>query len=536
MRWHRRLTLWMVLGALSWLAPTAAETRYHQHCAKAKGSQGAVKVLAATYLGGKGAEELIAAGWAPNGDILAVGNAWGPEFPDEPTPIVVGEDRFTPAQVLADPEKLRLDYRNPNIAGFVARSSPDLSRLVSVTRFGWGMAMAGSALVARDGAVYLSGRCSPEARRLAEAAGLTRHTVSAPADVETSGADLYLARLSPGVELPDWVVIFEAAEGWSSHWERRMGNANHLGIRLGERSDGSLALVAFNRLYTLTQDGATLEQVSSTRGGVLLMVDPSDDSVYLGGDENTNTGREPWRRPFLTKYDRAGEVVWEGWRWNSRTVGEDKYRLVSDSGVYGVTLSGDDEEFVWGWSDGGNSVFSRQPRSLDQPVPMKGSFIDSLWGANVGKFSWLMRLDREKRQVLQGGNWCSFRVDKNKPNSSAISDAVVLDDGRIAFVGSSSWAFVETPDAWVRTFPEGSGGTYFAVLSEDLRDLLFASLLPSCGGPVRLATRGTQALIACRANPPAENMPSLLVNAVQADFGGLVDGYLLLADTASEAE
>ncbi len=528
----------LLLGVVAWLAlPAKAETRYHQHCAKAKGSGGAVKLIAATYFGGPSAEEFIAADWTSSGEIVAIGNAWGPDFPTAPKATVIGEELYTEADVLRDEEKLRLDYENPNIAAFVVGFNAKMDRVRRITRFGWGNAAAGKAVVADDGAVYLSGRCTPAFRQFVRADGLLRRVVSPPEGVEPSGADLYLARLAASGRRLEWALVFEGAEGWSAHWEGRQGDRDHTGIRVGERSDGSLVLVGFNRLYTLTKDGGTLTELGPTRGGALLAVEPRDDSVYLGSDENTNTGREPWRRPFLTKYDRTGEQVWEGWRWDSKLVGTDQYRLVSDSGIWGVAFGPDEQHrFVWGWSDGGNSVFSRQPDALDDAVNMKGSFIDSLWGAGVGKFSWFMLLDEETGKVTQGGNWCSFLVDRNKPNSSAVSKAVVLDDARIAFVGASSWALVETPDAWVRAFPEGSGGSYLAILSGDLRDLLFASLLPSNEGPVALESRDTSLLIACRARAPEPERPSILVDAVQPDFGGLLDAYALLVETESEED
>jgi hypothetical protein len=62
-------------------------------------------------------------------------------------------------------------------------------------------------------------------------------------------------------------------------------------------------------------------------------------------------------------------------------------------------------------------------------------------------------------------------------------------------------------------------------------DLLFASLLPSCEGPIALAPRGTQLLAAGRARPAEPERPHILVKPLQADFGGLLDGYLMLVET-----
>ena len=275
----------LLAGGIVWLVPpAAADTRYHQSCARAKGSGGAVKAVAATHFGGPGAEEFI-----------AVGNAWGPEFAAGARPTMIGEDRYAEAEALTDPEKLRLNYQNPNIAAFVVTLSPALDRIVRVTRFGWGNAMAGKALIAADGAVLLSGRCQPAFRQFLQGQAL-RHTMQSPEGANWTGADLYLARLAPDGKALEWAIVFVGAEGWSAQWEGRLGDKDHVGIRTAQRSDGSLVLVAFDRLYALTEDGKTLTEIGPTRGGNLLAVDPRDDGVYLGADENTNTGREPWRR------------------------------------------------------------------------------------------------------------------------------------------------------------------------------------------------------------------------------------------------
>src|SRR6185295_19877728 len=52
-----------------------------------------MKLVAATYFGGEGLEEFIAARILPDGTILAFGNAWGPEFPGAPLVLGKGEHR-----------------------------------------------------------------------------------------------------------------------------------------------------------------------------------------------------------------------------------------------------------------------------------------------------------------------------------------------------------------------------------------------------------------------------------------------------------
>jgi hypothetical protein len=520
----RRLPATLGLLALA-LAPAAGETRYHQHCKKAKGSDGGVQAVAATYFGGPGAEAFVAAGIAADGSVVAVGNAWGPAFPKTGNPAVIGTDRFVQADIYD--KKKRLNHANPNVAAFVVRYAPGLDGIRSVVRMGWGNASASHATIASDGTVYLSGRCS-EALRAAVGA---KAEIVPPPDGKGKGSDLYLAALPPKASAPAWVKIFERAEEASNRAERHV--RGQPGVRALQRGAGEIVLVAHGRLYALDLKTKKLREVAPMKGGVLHAVD-ADGNAYLGGDENSNTGREPWRKPFLYKVDRAGKVLWEVWRWNSKTVGTDKYRLVSDSSVRHVGFA-QGRMVVSGWSDGGNSVFNRQPTDLDANLKYKG-FIDSLWGAGVGTFSRLMLLENDPPKLLEGSIWCSFLTSKNKPNSAAIDAMEVLADGRVVVGGGSSFALVETPDAWVKTFPEGTGGANVSILSADLKDLLFSTTLPTAERTVALGSAGTRLILACRAKAAEADdaRKPVLVKPLQPKVAGAWDGYLLLVETKGE--
>jgi hypothetical protein len=527
----------------------AAETRYHGYSKKAKGSGGAVRAVATTRFGGPGAEELIAAGFVAEGNaagsIVAVGNAWGPAFLDAPgvesPPVVVlGEDRPSADSPFKDAEQKKLDEEFPGKAGFVAVFSPDLRRLVRCVRFGWGAATAGQATFLPDGTVLLSGRCSREFRGWLETSGMgkklevVRRPDGAKPDAAkpagSGGPDLYLARLSPQDGRLLWTVVFEGAEAASAAWERRVGRRP--GIHAEPRGGGEIALLAHDRLYAMGLDGGAPRELGPTGGGVLWAVDPKDGSSYVGGDENTNTGREPWRRPFLRKLDRDGKRLWEIWRWDSKLVGSDRYRLVSDSSVRHVVPRPDGDLVVAGWSDGGNSVFNCQPRSLDAPASYKTGFIDSLWGAGVGSFARLMRIDGAGERLEAGTIWCAFLTGKNKPNSLWIDDLTVLEDGRVALAGRSASALVETPDAWTRKFPGGATGAYVAVFDPDLGDLLFSTSLPGVEGRPSIACWGKKAVLAAAigAGDAARDETSPSESAHQAKPGGALDGFLLLME------
>ncbi len=474
-------------------ATALTQTRYHQFCRKAKGASGKVRPVKAVAIQSANAEVCYKALFAPDGNIVVVGNLWGPTVPSElHDAVMLGEGQFRKEQSAPYDARQRLNFADPNIAGFAVRFDPNLSTVKAAVRWQWGCASITFAGTAPDGGIYLSGFASPMLKQWLHQKHLLVRIFPAP-EPDGSG-DLCLMRLSPDLKRLEWAVVFEQAMKTSESQERRIGGLPC--VRFGFGNSKTLYAVAHNRVYSgHCDDPSQWQIVGTTKGGVLLGVDPNDSGLLFGGDENTHTGREPWRRPFLYKLNTEGKVVWQLWRWDARLVGNDRYRLVSDSSVRHVAWLPNGDLLVVGWSDGGNSVFSRQPTNLDEPVDFKAGFIDSLWGARVGNFAWLLRLDKMTLTVKAATVWAAFLPTQNRPNSITVDAVSVLEDGRIACVGRSAMALIETPDAWVPTFPHGIGGAYFALFSPDLRDLLFSTVLPYADR-LQVTAQGRQVAIA----------------------------------------
>jgi len=505
------------------------ETRYHQFTRKAKGSEGAVKPIAATFFGGSGAEEFVAAGLAGDGNVVVFGNAWGPDFPDLPELLVMGADHYKADLALAPDTKDKDRYANPNMTGFMLVYTPDLKQIVRAARFGW----AGSTITfgfVEAGGIVFSGRTSAEARPDVELQPNVR-IVAPPEGAESGGADLYLAHFGSPDSGGNWGLVLEKAEKPSTDWAGRIGKRP--AVRAGLREPTEIVFQAWGRLFVINTDGSNMRELGPSGNGVLLAVDPKTGAMYVGADENTRTGREPWRRPFLRKFDRDGKQVWEIWRWDSKRVGEDKYRLVSDSSVRGVERTPDGDLMIVGWSDGGNSVFHRQPTDLDAEASFKSGFIDSLWGAGVGSFMRLIRISDDAKPAFKAGTvWSGFRLKENKPAGASISDLAILPNGRAAIVGGSGFALIETPDAWVKTFPEGAGGSFLSIFNPDLSELLFSTSLPAVSGLSSVTASGSKLIVTGSAAAPKEGdrVPVITEGAVQANHGGSTDGYLLLVE------
>ena len=172
-----KFLLTALAAAAALCPPNSPATRYHGYTEKFGDPEDGAKVLAAGYFGGKGNEWLTAAGFAPDGSIVLVGNVIGPglEIPGV-TFRVFGEDTPPPPEAKQIPQvdskgrqrthkdgSLRWEspsWRHDLVTGFVLRCSPDLKTVLSAHRLPWVAGAITDCKVGKDGAIYISGRAS----------------------------------------------------------------------------------------------------------------------------------------------------------------------------------------------------------------------------------------------------------------------------------------------------------------------------------------------------------------------------------------
>ena len=311
------------------------------------------------------------------------------------------------------------------------------------------------------------------------------------------------------------------------------------GDRILVRS-GSFSRLVDQRTGRL-EEGPVVRRVG---GGKLHdeLVHPETGAFFHGGENHSGTGLEPWRSPWLRKYSTDGKIEWTAYDWTGPVVGVGFYRLVSDSAVMEVKLGGDGNLLLQGWSDGGNSVFTRQPYDLREPVPM-GGWCATIWGANVLSVPYLIRMDPDTQEVYGVTRYNSYLPTSNKPNSITFEDYTTTESGDVVVTGKSAFGFVETWDAWVtpwyheyreNEFATAKGGTFLTVFQPDMKQARLATVLPGVRNP-RFATRGDQVLLYGQASPSSNSYgreyATLLKNPLQEYGGGQYDAYVMLIDT-----
>ena len=527
----------LAAGAALLLAAAAlqAEGRYDAFCRKA--AQGADKLacVAATYFGADGDEEFVSVGTRRDGTMVAFGNAWGPGFPSSPAPTVVGKGewyevsaypggrRLSPTGEVLDPAA---DY--PNRCGFMVYYAAGLRRIERVVKFDWAVATISAAAVLGDDSIILTGSCSQHFRALAKQAKVLKLQPNPdPGDrrgwgpvyydgVMLSG-DAYVAKLSADAATLEWVWIFEG---------HRAGSP-----QVWPLDGGAVGVLIARRPFHVSADGAAIEGFPAP-GGKFLCFDRVTGGFLRGGDHNSGTGREPWRKPIFWYYGPDGQCKWKLWNWDSHLVGHDDFRLVSDSSTKNAAVDADGNLLVSMWSDGGNSVMTRHPIDLERPVGHEG-FGMSAWGAGVLSLAYLTRIDPKTFDVLGWTTWCGYYPcpagRQDFPSGARINGLIGLPDGSVAFHGLGGTGLIQTPGCWgpyeipLNRRPIRYSGQFLAVFSKDFANLRFCSYTPGCTLAGLAPAAGGAAAVGYswgsdEHRPDARRSPT--VNAVQPTHGG----------------
>jgi hypothetical protein len=197
---------------------------------------------------------------------------------------------------------------------------------------------------------------------------------------------------------------------------------------------------------------------------------------------------------------------------------------------------------VSGWSDGGNSVFGRQPTDVNRPAPRRGLGMDSSGMKSANSISHIMRIDPHTLEMKAYAIWVAYVPEnfenprfRGAPNFTSVRQIKVLGDGSIALAGQAATGLIQTPNAFYKYPGDGRkyGGSFVATLSEDFCALLFSSYLPGCTEPsLAAAPKGLIVVSRSRGSDqdPISPTPSPAINAWQPQKKGEYDAHIILLE------
>ena len=505
------------------------------------------EVINASYLGGTGTEWLVGGGFLENVDILLVGNALGPEFNlFGHEPLVMGRNQH--AMNLRPPEapereplmrrgnprrdsdgNIRYDdfsWDNPNSTAFLVILDASGQRIQTARRFPWMTGGATSARVGPDGFLYVTGPIGENG--ISPIGGEYQNT-----DIDAGGdnGSVFLAKISNDISEVIWV---------------RELHGTHVSPDVSFTDQGEVYLSGPG-IRVFDSEGNLIRTVSEGRGGVgsAASISPTTGYSVWGGERHWRTGREPWRCPRLNVIDHEGNHVVELYSWQGPFVGVNRRRLVSDSAVRGVMHDPEGNIYIHAWSDGGNSVMTRQPFDIDQN---HGAFSDgmefSIWGANVLSVAYIKRLNPETYEVEAGTRFVAYSPSDGRPNALNIHTMDIAVNGAVAVSGTTAAANIQTGN---NLFPgDVPGGHYIAIWDRDLTTLMFSSSMLAIGKS-NIGTNRKQSVISRNFGDHTRIMflsgaeesgsaygttgPAPTKNAIQEEFGGgELDGYFIIIE------
>jgi hypothetical protein len=509
-------------------ASTAQAHRLHGYTQKYRDVPNPAEPVAVSYCGGAGTEYLSGAAIQPDGKIVAVGTALG-----APLRIgraveaeVIGRDSAEPiydadaiAALPGRSQREHLTWTHPNRTPFLVRFSPDLQDVLFAVRLPWRAGSITDVACDAAGNVYIAGLAGATLDR----AGPVTDVSAEPAGATTA----YVARLTPDLRKIEWIRTFTDA---------------HKGPLIRINDKGEIG-VEGGWLYVFQPDGRMTHTTQLMKTGKWVrVVNPKDHTFAVSGESMWGTGREPWRCPHLL-LGLPGPKTYRMYQWPGPFAGLNSLRLVSDSVIRKMYCGDDGLLYIAGWSDGGNSVFLREPCDIRRGLAYKGMALEC-WGVGATSFSHLLKIDPVTAKVKGYTLWSAFRGSDGAPNGLGVDIIRPATDGSVLIAGGSAFGLLQTGNSLHRGDP---GGTYISIFEPDFRCLRFSSILPACAGAevraneswgigVGVANGRHRAVYVGSA--AREGMtystgphPAATLNAFQPEFGGgVTDGWVGLFD------
>lgn len=473
--------------------PAAKDAGRHGQFTRKAAEGPHMQVLSATHFGTSGHETFVDVAQLADGTIAAFGRSWGPNWPDKLPTQTLGKGKHG-GTVKTTPDRSgvqRPDQKAADLAGFIVLYQVAAGQLkpTRALRFDWGVADISAATISGDQTAFIiAGRCLQHFNTVADnARNTTRVAQTKPAPPQRTSrrnqtpanapppSDVYVARMQPDGQI-DWMVLLE--------------QNNDPPTRLFTDSKANVYFDA-RGLHRVSPDGKQVAIINTRSGSGTtswLGVDPKTGDVFFGGDRNTHTGHQPWRQPFVYRFDQAGNRNLTLWEFDPKecACGPGGNGLCSDSSPKTMAFDLNGDWLFAGWSDGGNTVFSRQATDWRTPAGSQGMGMNAA-GVGVSSLAHMMRVDPKSHQTKAYTFWSSyipmyFSAEKfrGKPNGASIDHLTVLPSGAVAIAGGAATGLIQTPNAfWFDPgLPDRHGGAFVAVFRPDLSNLLFSSYTP----------------------------------------------------------
>lgn len=327
-----------------------------------------------------------------------------------------------------------------------------------------------------------------------------------------------------------------SADATEQIWRANPGE----GKRCAVGSDGTVAVIANGSAYTYDSKGNALRTwaIGGSSQSDIAVDGASETVVAVGYTQKDVAGAcDQLKSPFARAWNYLGEVRWENY--NASAQASNATGQCADSEVVRASMGRDGKLYLAGTSDGGNSVFARDPKDVTQSLGARqvktDKYNDPFNLSGAKKITWYGRYAPANGQI-ELGQFLLTRLDDNKGNSIDPRAITAAADGTVYVVGSAYYRLAERDAQNVAGIPVGAyegGEAYLLVVSPDMKTRLrwtpFAGPKPNKGGASpasAVAVRGQTAAIGITFNPGTGGRSLITSNALHATPRGNTDGYI----------
>lgn len=478
-------------------------------------NRGPVRLITASWLGGKFEDEIVGVAIASDMTIWVAGNTVDLKLPGVESRVLGPAGTLKADFVPETPKKGAKAKDHPSLHGFLVRISGDGQKALSLSEFGHGKATLRKLFLDDAGKIHVFGTASENL---------------SIGDIKVEKGT-FVATLAP-----DGARVLQVI--------------NKDGIKdFAVDGNGEVVFLAGAKMTRYSADGKSEKWTVSWKchgrnvPGALAVA-PVTGIASVVGYGMTHTGKEPYKDPYGYGFDREGKQVWALWNPDPKKEKHAKFAaegevcngLMADTTGHAASASGKDIFFML-FADGGNTVCTRDPGNVDRPLDKQ--VFDGVYQNGPGygfrgasKTSVIFRIDSDKG-TLEKGTWMCAWKDRAHANGLSIDAAVRDEGGRQYLVGGSAFG-CPTREPWYVCREGGYvGGGFLAVFDPEFK-MLQCGYFPAAS--IRaVSARGNTLVIAGNAREWEDadsKTPPRFFKPLQKQFGGgSKDGYFAIFNT-----
>lgn len=354
--------------------------------------------------------------------------------------------------------------------------------------------------------------------------GVVRDLDASPGGAVVACGDMGVVRLSADLD----AIVWGAAPGDV--------------LRCAVGAGGAVAALVGATIHRFGPDGAPAGTVAVPGSAVAdVAIDEASGLIFATG--YTQKGAN-LKVAFLRAYGTDGALRWSAYDHEAAAVVA--ANLGADSEGRRVAMGADGRLYLAGWTDGGNSIYGRDPRDIGRRLGASelvkfDGYNDPFNLSGAKSLGWYGRFEPATGALLQG-QWLLTRLSDGKGNSIGIQAIDAAADGTIAIAGDSAATIAGRATmsfAGVALGAYESGEPYLLVVSPDLRSrrlwTAFAAPDTSAGGSpaTGVAIQGRLVALGATLTPRGAAPPRGLVTtagALQASNASPTaeEGYFVL--------